>query len=398
MGYFLYQSDFNHCALASLRMFFVNRTGNRRYCYLRIEGSAPYSLLSLEETAKRYGFSLTFFKTNPSLGLDYPDNHKQDFLLLLKEETFLHMVYVRKIKRGFIYYYDPASGKKKEKIDVFAQKWSGVYGVLTRDKKMKAPPKISLISRLEDFFLYCFPLLANISLLLGFYFFYEGGNVLLPIISFLAFAFLSILSRLTGFHITKKLDALSKELFVMEPPQKRKERYKDYCAYKVHTLSYKTDAFSSFFAALALTVLFSLNNLYFLLPLSVSLILRILFSSFFKKGIKKANQDIEQEENVFLKSEDEKETGKAFESTEKLANTFYLRKEYVKIIDVMVLLSSSLLCLIGTSEVTLNFYLFHLFSLFSVLALFKPAMDLWLNREDYRLIEDRYLDYLNLSR
>lgn len=394
MGYFIYQTDEKSCALASLRMILVNRTHNPRFRYLRIEGEAPYSLLSLVETSKRYGFCLSFFKRDPSKGFFYPDKRKQDFLVTLKRESSLHLVYVRKITKNHVCYYDPSKGKVKEDLLQFTLKWTGIYGVMERIEKRAAPPKMKSFGWAERFSLYLCSLLANVSLLIGFYFFYDEGNLLLPIFSFLSFGFISILSHLVRFNLMRKFDSLNDDRLCLVPKEKRMEVYKNYCDYKVYELSTKPDALSSLLSGIGLSVLLILNNPYFALPLFVSILLRLITSLLFKNKIKKVDSIVKKEEKAFLEQTDYSQAKERLEKAQNSAATFFLKKEYQRVIDGVTLLSSSLLSLIGAREITLNFYLFHLFSLLGVLVLLNPMMNFLINREDYQAIELRYLDNL----
>lgn len=394
MGSFIYQTDEKSCALASLRMILVNRTHSPRFRYVRIRGEAPFSLLALVETSKRYGFCLSFFKADPSKGFFYPDKTKQDFLVTLKEESSLHLVYVRKITKSCVYYYDPSKGKVKEGILQFALKWTGVYGVVERIEKRGAPPKPKSFGWAERLSLYLCSLLANVSLLVGFYFFYDDGNLLLPIVSFLSFGFISILSRLVRFNLMRKFDSLNDDRLCLTPKEKRMESYKDYCDYKVYELSTKPDALSSLLAGMGLSVLLILNNPYFALALFVSALLRLTTSFIFKRKIKKADPIIKNEEKAFLEQTDYSKAKEGLEKAQNSASTFFLRKEYQRVVDGVALLSSSLLSLVGAEEITLNFYLFHLFSLLGILALLNPMINFLIDREDYQAIELRYLDNL----
>lgn len=394
MGYFIYQTDEKSCALAALRMILVNRTRDRRFRYVRIEGEAPYSLLSLVEASKRYGFCLSFFKADPSKGFSYPYKRKQDFLVMLKEESSSHLVYVRKITKHFVYYYDPSKGKSKDTIALFTMKWTGIYGVAERIENRAAPPKPKTFRWIDLLSLYLCSFLGNASLLVGFYFFYDDGNLLLPVISFLSFGFISILSHLVRFNLTRKFDALNNDSLCLTPKEKRMERYKDCCNYKVYELSSKPDAFSSLFAGIGLSVLLILNNRYFVLPLLVSTLLYFTTSLIFKRKAKRIDIVIEKEEKVFLERADYSKAKEGLEKAQNSAATFFLKKEYRKVVDGVVLLSSSLLSLIGAEEITLNFYLFHLFSLLGVLILLNPTMNILINQEEYRLMELRYLDNL----
>ncbi len=59
------------------------------------------------------------------------------------------------------------------------------------------------------------------------------------------------------------------------------------------------------------------------------------------------------------------------------------------------LLSSNLLSMLGEKEVTLNFYLFHLFALLGIYMLLKKAVEPFCERKEFLIARAHYAQFLS---
>ncbi len=396
MGYLTYQINDEACSLACFQMLLVNRTGKNRYKRAKLPLHPPFSLLDLEEGARRYGHKLAFYDAgNEHIG--YPFNEKQPFLAVMGEQKNGHMVYIRKISKRFVYVFDPARGKKRYEKKEFEELFSGIFGVLEKDVYEEegatfAPP---FMSWWLSFFICFLTVISELALLVGFYFFSKEGNILLPMLSFIAFGLSSLASRMFMMKVSKKLDKRYLERTYDEDKGKMEESYRRYYFYKRHLLADVPNAISSLIGALILTFLVSFNNPFFLLPVAFSIFLCLFSAFFFKRRFEGKRDDLERLERAVKEESDKEKSISSLQEIGDISSSLSRDIEYERIVIAVGLLSSNLLSLLFQNEVTLNFYLFHLFALFGIYLLFKKTLEPLFNKKDFLVARGHYVEYLS---
>lgn len=313
-----------------------------------------------------------------------------------------HMVYVRKISKRFVYVFDPAKGKKRYEKREFERIWSGIFGVLEGKERGSGemaeavcPPFLGIFSPLFMTFL---NILGETSLLFGFYFFYKEGNILLPSLSFIAFGLASLSSHAFLMSVSKKLDKKYLPRTYSESKERMEESYKRYHFYKRYILSDVPNAISSFIGALALAFLLSANNPFFLFPVFSSLFLYFLSAFLFKRRFESKESRLEKLEASFKDGMNEERSIASLKEIGDISSSFARDIEYERIVISVGLLSSNLLSLLAQKEVSLNFYLFHLFALFGIYMLFKKAFDPLFLKKEFLIARGHYVQYLSQTR
>ncbi len=393
MGYFTYQIKEDACALACFRMILVNETGKMRYRDAKLEKHPPNSLSDLEEGAKRYGHALSFYEAEKK-EINYPFSKKQGFLATLGDRKNGHMVYVRKIKKGAVYYYDPAIGKCKKKKAEFERMWTGVFGILEKGSSIAYPPKKAIINPVKRALLTLLSLVSEGSLLAGLAFFYQEGNILLPVLSFVIFGLLSVVNRIITLRTNRELDETTLGKIYRDDSKEMIQLYKQYHIYKRYALNGIPDSICAGCVALAFTILIAINNPFFLLPVFLMILGYLGFGAMIKNRVSRKENVLENLENSLSKKQSKEEITSSLKTIGTLSSSLASEIEYGRIVLTVGLLSSNLLSLLGEKEITLNFYLFHLFSLLAVFLLSKKGIDFLNDRREYEVAKGYFQEYL----
>lgn len=393
MGYFTYQIKEDACALACFQMILVNETGKRCYKEAKLDKHPPNSLDDLEKGAKRYGYALSFYEAEKK-EINYPFSKKQGFLVTLGDRNNGHMVYVKRVSQRFVYYYDPTKGKCKKRREEFEKEWTGVFGTLSKTSSVFYPPRKSIINPLYRTLLIVLSLLSEGSLLAGFYFFYQEGNMLLPVLSFITFGLLSVLNRVLALRINKRLDERSLDKVYREDKDEMMQIYEQYHLYKRYELSELPNVICACCAAIAFTVLVAINNPFFLLPVAFMVIGYLIIGTICENHFARKEKELEKLESSLKHKQSKEEATTSLKTIGTVSSAFASEMEYGRIIMVVGLLSSNLLSLLGGKEITLNYYLFHLFSLLAVFLLSKKGIDFLNKRREYQVSRGYFEEYL----
>ncbi len=394
MEHFVYQISEDACALACFQMILMNETGKKDYRFARLENHPPHSLEDLEKGARRYGCTLSFYEAERK-EIDYPWNKKQGFLAIKNDKKDGHMVYVKKITKRNVIYLDPAIGKLKCSRKEFESDWSGIFGVLHVNENPKLPAKEKFLSFYESLALYLLPILSTLSLLCGFYFFSEEGNILLPALSFLTFGVFSILQHLLSLKVNSRLDETYLGRLDYSNSEKMMNAYEEYHCYKRYQLVSFPNMVNELIGVVALIILVSVNNPFFLLPTFITLFAYLLLRWLSFPKLNREKKNIENLENALRHSSNQEEMVGTLRQIGTLSSSFALKIEYGRIVICVLALASNLLSLLGCQEVTLNFYLFHLFSLLAVLFLFQYCVDIFFSNKEYDIAQGNFIEYLS---
>ncbi len=381
MRQFIYQESKKGCALACLRMAMIEATGDKNYKYMRLDTHPPYNLKELQEFIAKEGGKLTFSKANSKEciyeALSFP------CLLLLKEGENDHMVYSPKRNKKQFLIYDPESGPSWIDIETIKEKWTLVSGTIEIFNRKKAPYKKPKIRQGKAVLI---PILMNllscVALFGSFYFMQNDSNYLISIGLLALYGIFEVLTRSLTIHSMRKFD----DRWIQKIPQNRKylrERYSHYCALKKVLYSDTLTLVSSLIFALATVILFSINNVIFLIP-SAALFLYLFLSTILsEKKIKLNKDELEKAESELLDGKkDEKSVLNALKSINNESYRLGKIMNYEKIIYLLVVIMLALMPLSNAENITLNYYLLHLGGLYAIGQAFKKMFEHLLAKEE----------------
>lgn len=284
--YYIKQIQNNDCGLACLKMLLAHFHKDKKYLFIQNKKEdTAYSYKDLIEIGKDYGVELQGIKIKEKEEIlknnDYP------LMVTIKEEGGTHAVIVEKIIFKRVLIYDPLVGKRYLAIDYFFEIWDmTALMFLDYAEKKKNPPEVILIDKKQKLVSFFLQVLASVFCVLGVYFLNDPNYQIFPILCFVIFIVLEILSRLFNMTLMKKMDTSFLELLDKEVI-KDKTVLVNYEQFKKQELTSGLTIFSSFLICvflIAVSVLNGMNNLIFIATaFLISFIKVFLFDKYFLK-------------------------------------------------------------------------------------------------------------------
>lgn len=205
--FFIQQTTQHDCGFTTLKILLANLNKDQNYLYL----ASPFnrdeniSLLELIEEAKRYGLTLKASRCKDKSGLDM--NVKVPFIPVINIEGMYHSVYLYKINKKYVYYYDPRGEFKKVDIATFVSMWTGDFLRMESFIPTKCPiEKPKLLKLSERLMSLAFTLISGVMLILGVYFINQNSYFYLPIIFLSLMVISEIVMKWYLMNVMKRID------------------------------------------------------------------------------------------------------------------------------------------------------------------------------------------------
>lgn len=378
MREFIYQENEKGCGLACLRMAMIEATGQSGYKYLQLEGHPPYNLKSLQDAAGENGVKLNFYRAKAKNELACIKTFP--IILLLNDEGREHLVYVPKAKKDKLLVYDPAKGKYWIKTDDILEKWGLVYGDFELIEKKKCKyKKPRIVSTLDNSIMFLFQILSCVALFAGFYFMEDDSNYILSIALLASYGIFEIAFRAKMVASMKKYDRkwLHK---ISENPKIRKDRFEHFYELKKSIFPSMAGFIGALITALALSLLFGLNNSIFFLAEAILMLYSLLYAIFAYKKTHKRISALKVDEENFITSK--VDANNDFENLKRINDESYKIASFIsyeKIIFTIVTIMLTLLFFLDAPKISLNYFLLYFGALFMVGEKFKEILEWMMN-------------------
>ena len=346
------QNNLHDCAFACLKMLLANLNKDRNFLYMPscYGDDHCFTFLEIINIAKEYGLSLS--------GVKYTDKNElkkcrnTPILASINSEDKNHLVYIYKISKFFIHYYDPCFGKIVMSFKKFISQFSG-YALMINSYHRSSYNSVFplLIHIKEKILMTILQIFSAVFCLFGLYFINENFPYYLCIISFVLFAVCEIVLRKFNLVVMSRMD----ERFSSKFENIKEDKIYDY--FKLTTEMKKeaiTNCLGIVFASLVtifITFLFVYSNFYNLILVGVSLLCSI-FSYYVLKPImkKEENKILFEEENIkIVKSfEDYKKLSKSINNRGNKYGMMVVREKYLRIFTCII--SSILVMLLSKNN------------------------------------------------
>ena len=290
--FYIRQTSNHDCGYTCLKMMLANLYHDENYLFLQdpFPRNEDVSYFAIINEAKKYNLILA--------GVRLPDKEdiiKMDNLpaiVTLKQYDKSHAVYLYKITKKFVYYFDPSSGKKKIPIKDFISIWDGTaLRIMDYTPSKCSIKKPSFVNNGELAMMLVLELLSAISAVMGVYYLKQDSSKYLPLIFILVTVIMEILIRKYMVFLMKRIDFRLLDI----DDDVRDHQYYDfhnyYENYKKYLLVNTLKLFSSGFIIILITVILLLNNMYNVIYVGANLLLAIIYV-FIKKP--KFNKDEEE--------------------------------------------------------------------------------------------------------
>lgn len=297
----IYQAQRRGCGYAAVKMALVHASKQKRFAYAPeplIEKKAP-SLADLIRYASSFHLSLSAYKVRDGWRLLHDE--RCPMLLVLKEDSFQHMVYFSGRVGHYCKILDPARGVRWLKEKELLAKFQGSFLCINgydggREVPYRPPRPIRAVPRLLFLF---FPLILTLCLLLGLSLL-NGPNPYLSLPFFVGCLIAEAGKRIC-FHISmQQFDREYVEGIDDPDPERRKERFVHFHSYKKAAFAGMPNLWSSLLEVGVLTFLIGQNDLYLCLALAGLFASLSLDWAFIQPLLRDKEEEIEHKEGLYM--------------------------------------------------------------------------------------------------
>ena len=306
--FFIQQTNDHDCGFTCLKILLANAHNDQNYLFLPspFKEDKDISFLSLIKEAEVYKTTLS--PLNATNKDELSSSVEVPFIARLNIDNVFHAVYVYKIGKKYVYYFDPSKGKKKLRIDEFIYLWTGELIAIKEVNKYKCPfnkPKFMKLS--ESIISLIISFISVISAVLAVYFINKESYIYLPIIFFSVMLISELIQKKYSLIVMKHIDNRVEEMVGNIKKKDYYGFYVDYESYKKYLLINNISFFSSFCIILFISLVFIINDkmnfifivLNILLGLTYALIVKPLLNEDekvimeYEERIKKADEKVE---------------------------------------------------------------------------------------------------------
>ena len=294
MFYILQESKCD-CGFAVLKSLLASVNHDVNYLYLKNpkEEDELYSFYDLMSYAKELGFELRpyYLKEKEELALD----ERLPIMVSGQSAFGSHMLLVYRVSKHYVYYVDPATGKKKMKREEFVSRWDGKLLKLDHFQKKKCEvKKENLLTNKEEFIMDFLEILSCLSITMGLCFIDEKYPFVLPVIMFSLFAIFEILLRSYCIHVYKNIDERTYTDSLVVKKGRMKEFYKTLEENKRYEVSLNLNAIYAVMSVIVIAMLIFINGGYSLYYLLFALFFAFIEVMFINPYLEKMNMEIQE--------------------------------------------------------------------------------------------------------
>ena len=390
MAYICYQGNDHDCGFAALKMLLADKAHNKSYLFIKKpKKKKDYTFYDLEKIARSYGFALSGFKIPTE---DYRDIPKGSIVLFKNK----HAVYLKKVGKHKVTYYDPAIGKTSIPNKAFEKKWSGyVLECVNAQKAKRIKLKEERMTPVwMDVIHYLMITVLFVSLMAGFYLINDSTNIIFTMAFLLLFA---VTELVENWYILKELKYFDKKYLVSFFSRKNNqsiEKYRYYCDYKSRYFIVAKLLVSNMIMILVFSILLCINDYRNVFVFLILLLLKMIDNLLFSKKEKDKVKEIEGIEAVAF--EDNTTLEHSLERANKLAGKVALDASYKKVMYMFICLCLSLGMMIATGVVSTNFIIFHFGIYFLMSQAIENIISFFSNSKERKSKKARFLDDCDL--
>ena len=327
--FFIQQSNDHDCGFTALKILLANIHHDRNYLFLKDNIGDDHSFYSLIKEASNYQVELVALK---ALNKEEITDYKQlPFIARLEINEMYHAVYVYKVNKKYIHYYDPSYGNKKVLIDEFTSLWTGEMLSVKDFRVYKCPvSKPKLVTNKELCFTFLFELISAISMILAIYFINKESVIYLPLIFFTVLLVSELSLKKYSLFIMKRIDKRVDEMIKDIKDKAYEDFYLTYESYKKYLLINNISFVSSFFIFLLISLIFLVNDKMNFIYIVTNLLLAASYAFFIKPLLNKDEKEIIQNEAMIKKTNNKLEAFSYMDSARSLSYKYVDKIEAYK--------------------------------------------------------------------
>nr|MCR4879601.1 hypothetical protein [Bacilli bacterium] len=321
------QANDHDCGFTALKILLANIHHDQNYLFIPTPfNEENVSFLDLMKEAEKYDVNLVALKASNKEELT--DNGIFPFIARVKLEETYHALYVYKMNKKYVYYFDPATGYKKVKINEFTSMWTGELLSIKDYKVTKSSfKKPKLISNKELIISILIEFISAVSSVLSIFFIHKDSVIYLPIIFFTLALISEVLLKRYSLYVLKKVDIRMAEVICDVKRRDYYQYYLHYEEYKKYLMINNLSSMSAFLIFLIIAFAFLLNGTMNFIYIAINLVLAIGYIFFIKPKLDKDVLEINKKESAI---KNEKDKLNAFTLMDEARNISYryINKEY----------------------------------------------------------------------
>lgn len=390
MTYVCYQGNDHDCGFAALKMLMANRCKNKSYLYIKKPSKKrSYTFQDLIRLARSYGFVLSSFYMPP----EDVKSISSCSLVQLKNN---HAVYIIKVGKKRITYFDPGEGKICVSHSEFAKIFSGYLIECTNSKDAREvdSKKPRMLSPWMDALHYVIIAVIFGMLMAGIYLIQDNSSIIITMLFLLGFAIAELVENWYILKELKYFDNKYLSIFFSRSFNQNMDGYRFYTEYKSKYFIVSKLLLSSMIMITAFSVLLCLNDYRNVFAFLILLLIRMLDSILLSK---KERKDIKTIDGIEATMFDSKTTlMRSLQRANDLSGRVALGLSLKKIAYLFISLCLSLGMMIVTGIVSTNFIIFHFGIYFLMSESMGNVVSFFSNSTDRKLKRARFLDLCDL--
>lgn len=391
MSYVCYQGNNSDCGFAALKILLANKSHNKAYLNLKKPNGKKkgYSFYELMYIAKQYGFILSAYEMPRE---DVKELAKMSLALINDN----HVVYIKRVGKRKIYYFDPARGNCACSFAEFSKLWTGkvLECVNFKERKQLEIKKERFLPIWMDIVHYLIIGVVFTSLLTGFYLIYDDSNVIITTLFLLLFAFAELVENWYIIKELKLFDSKYLNTFFSRKNNQNSDKYKFYCEYKSKYFIVSKLLLSSLVLITAFSVLLCINDYRNVFVFLILLLVKLLDNQLFSRRDKADVEEISQiEDSAFSNSVS---MVASLSRANNLASKMGLRKSLRKVAYLFICLCFAIAMMITNELVSTNFVIFHFGIYYFMSEAFDHIIDYLSSSKDRKLKRAAFLDDCDL--
>lgn len=390
MTYVCYQGNDHDCGFAALKMLLANKVRNKSYLYIKKPAKKKdYTFYDLIKIAKSYGITLISFQMPVEDVRSIPNKS----IVMLKGN---HMVYIKRVTKRRITYFDSNAGKRTVSHSEFEKKWSGYLIECTnissaRDVNYK---KERMTPVWMDVVHYLIIGIIFVSLMTGFYLIKDNTSIFLTMGFLLLFALAELVEN---WYILKELKYFDKRYlanFFSHKINQNQLKYRFYTDYKSKYFIVSKLLVSDMILILAFSILLCLNDYRNVFVFLILLLVKMLDNTLFSKKEKENVKEIEKLESFAF--DDDETIFSQLNKANSIAGKVALSSSLKKVIYMFICLCFAVGMMLASNVVSTNFIIFHFGIYFLMSVAFENVITFFSNNRDRKIKRARFLDECDL--
>ena len=385
-----YQGNSSDCGFASLKMLLANKSKNKSYLFIsKPVKKKEYTFSDIMRIARSYGFVLSAY----SMPREDIKEIEKDSLALINEK---HLVYIKRVGKKRIIYFDPAIGKVSVSHKKFKQIWTGyvIECVNTLDARPITNEKPKISSIWVEMFHYLIVGVIFASLMIGFYLIKDDSSIILTMGFLLLFA---IAELVENWYIIKQLKLFDKRFmdkFFSRKCNQNLAKYKTYVDYRSNYFIVFKVLISNLIVITVFSALLCINDYRNVFAFLILLLIKALDINLSGKSDKDNIKNIDEAESSAFESGSQCLT--KIKKANDLANRFALKVSLKKVIYLFICVCLALAMMVVSGVISTNFMIFHFGIYFLMSEAFDGIIRYFASSKDRKIKKAQFLDDCDL--